>query len=76
MLGAGQSGARSSLRLLRLLRDEDLIREARARGGRPRRATTRLLAEHPALRQAVLDLLDADRADLPREGLTASVAAR
>jgi ATP-dependent DNA helicase RecG len=62
VLGETQSGSRSSLRLLRLLDHEDVIAEARAEA---QELTDRdlLLAEHPALRQAVLDVLDADRAD-------------
>ena len=61
MLGAEQSGARSSLRLLRLLDHEDVIREARAEAVDLVERDL-LLAEHPALRQAVLDVLDQDRA--------------
>jgi ATP-dependent DNA helicase RecG len=62
VLGASQSGRRSSLRLLRLLRDEDVISEAR-------KAALQLIAgdpglsEHPALAQAVRDLVDEERAD-------------
>ena len=37
VLGAAQSGRRSQLRLLSLLRDEELIVAARAEAGRPRR---------------------------------------
>jgi ATP-dependent DNA helicase RecG len=62
VLGADQSGARSSLRLLRLLDHEELILEARAEAVHLVERDL-LLAEHPALRQAVLDLLDADRAE-------------
>ena len=62
VLGASQSGARSSLRLLRLLRDEDLIAEARGE------ATDLVAADpqldgHPALRAAVRELVDTERAD-------------
>jgi ATP-dependent DNA helicase RecG len=62
VLGASQSGRRSSLRLLRLLRDEDVIAEARQVAlqliaGDPS------LSEHPALAQAVRDLVDEERAD-------------
>jgi ATP-dependent DNA helicase RecG len=62
VLGASQSGRRSSLRLLRLLRDEDVIAEARGVAlqliaGDPS------LSEHPALAQAVRDLVDEERAD-------------
>ncbi len=62
VLGAEQSGGRSSLRLLRLLDHEDVIREARAEAIELVQRDL-LLAEHPALRQAVLDVLDQDRAD-------------
>jgi ATP-dependent DNA helicase RecG len=62
VLGADQSGTRSSLRLLRLLDHEDVIREARAEAVELVERDV-LLADHPALRQAVLDLLDQDRAD-------------
>jgi ATP-dependent DNA helicase RecG len=62
VLGASQSGTRSSLKLLRLLRDEDLILEAREAAaalveGDPE------LARHGALAQAVSDLVDAERAE-------------
>ena len=62
VLGAEQSGNRSSLKLLKLLEHEDLIREAR---GEAVDLVERdpLLADHPALRQAVLDVLDTERAD-------------
>jgi len=62
VLGASQSGRRSSLRLLRLLEHEHLIGEARE-------AAARLVAEdprlerHPALAQAVSELVDDDRAE-------------
>ena len=62
VLGAAQSGRRSSLRLLSVLRDEDLIGEAR-------HAATELierdprLAEHPALARAVAALTESDQAD-------------
>jgi ATP-dependent DNA helicase RecG len=62
VLGADQSGARSSLRLLRLLDHEDVIREARTEAVDLVERDL-MLAEHPALRQAVLDVLDQDRAD-------------
>jgi ATP-dependent DNA helicase RecG len=62
VLGASQSGKRSSLRMLQLLRDEDVIREAREEAvalvaGDPE------LARHPALAQAVRDLVDEERAE-------------
>jgi len=60
VLGARQSGVRSSLRLLRVLRDEQVIEEAR------HEATALVaadpdLAGHPALAQALSDLLDPQR---------------
>jgi ATP-dependent DNA helicase RecG len=62
VLGSSQSGKRSSLRMLQLLRDEDVIREAREEAvaliaGDPE------LARHPALAQAVRDLVDEERAE-------------
>jgi len=62
VLGADQSGRRSSLRLLRLLSHEDVIAEARAEAA-ALVAQDLQLVEHPALRQAVVDLLDEDQAD-------------
>jgi ATP-dependent DNA helicase RecG len=62
VLGASQSGRRSSLRLLRVLRDEDLIVAARDDatelvGGDPK------LRAHPGLRDAVDRVLAEERAD-------------
>ena len=62
MLGATQSGRRSSLRLLSVLRDEDVIAAARDE------ATTLVegdpgLTTVPALARAVEAMLDEDRAD-------------
>jgi ATP-dependent DNA helicase RecG len=62
VLGAAQSGSRSSLRMLSLLRDEDLIAEARAE------ATTLLetergLADHPGLAAEVAALATDERAE-------------
>jgi ATP-dependent DNA helicase RecG len=62
VLGVSQSGRRSSLRLLQLLRDEDVISEARdvamqLVSGDPE------LSGHPALAQAVRDLVDEERAE-------------
>ena len=62
VLGADQSGRRSSLRLLRLLEHEDVIADARAEAAALVEQDL-LLAEQPALRQAVVDLLDAEQAD-------------
>jgi ATP-dependent DNA helicase RecG len=57
VLGAAQSGRRSSLRLLKVLRDEELIESARTE------AVTLVahdpdLAGHPALRRALEELLE------------------
>ncbi|WP_067966952.1 ATP-dependent DNA helicase RecG [Nocardiopsis trehalosi] len=62
VLGGAQSGRRSSLRLLTLLRDEDLIREAREEAvalidGDPE------LAAHPELAAALAELVDEERAE-------------
>ena len=62
VLGAVQSGRRSSLRLLQLLRDEEIIADARAE------ATALVdrdptLSAHDALVAAVRELVDTDRAD-------------
>ena len=61
MLGARQSGGRSQLRLLRLLRDEDLILQAREDafaivGADPK------LERHPVLRELVASALDEEQA--------------
>jgi len=61
VLGAAQSGRRSSLRLLSVIRDADVIAQARAES----RAVVDVdpgLNEHPALAAALADLLDDDRA--------------
>jgi ATP-dependent DNA helicase RecG len=62
VLGAAQAGRRSSLKLLSLLSDEDLIREAREEAaavvaGDPD------LARHPGLSVAIGDLLGPQRAE-------------
>ena len=62
VLGASQSGKRSSLRMLQLLRDEDVIREARE-AAVALVAADPALEQHPALRQGVAALVDAERAD-------------
>ncbi|HEX6501273.1 MAG TPA: ATP-dependent DNA helicase RecG [Micromonosporaceae bacterium] len=67
ILGAAQSGRRSHLRLLSLLRDADLIREARVE------ATALVhddpdLVEHPALRDWVGRLVDEERAEYLEKG--------
>lgn len=62
VLGAAQAGRASSLRLLTLQRDEDVIRDAREEatalvGADPD------LADHPGLATVLSSLLDEDRAD-------------
>jgi ATP-dependent DNA helicase RecG len=56
VLGAAQAGRQSSLRLLRLLADEDLIGRAREEASAVVGADPHL-AEHPALREAIEELL-------------------
>jgi len=56
VLGAAQAGRRSSLRLLRLLADEDLIRQARDEATAVVSADQDLAA-HPALHAAIDELL-------------------
>ena len=60
VLGARQSGVRSSLRLLRVLRDEGVIEDARQEATALVAADPDLSA-HPALAQALHDLLDPQR---------------
>ncbi|MCU1588863.1 MAG: ATP-dependent helicase RecG [Frankiales bacterium] len=62
VLGASQSGTRSSVKLLRLSRDEQLIREARDVAVELVEADPDL-TRHAALAQAVGDLVDAERAE-------------
>jgi len=62
VLGATQSGRRSSLRMLQLLRDGDLIVAARAAAVELVDADPEL-AGHPALRTAVAALVDQDQAE-------------
>jgi ATP-dependent DNA helicase RecG len=62
VLGSAQSGRRSSLRLLQLVRDEGLIRKARTEAVVIVEQDL-MLSAYPALRQAVLDLLDEEQAD-------------
>ncbi|MFI0368512.1 ATP-dependent DNA helicase RecG [Actinomadura sp. 1N219] len=62
VLGAAQAGRTSSLRLLTLQKDEDVIRDAREE------ATTLVekdpeLSDHPGLATVLATLLDEDRAD-------------
>ena len=56
VLGAAQAGRRSSLRLLQLLKDEDLIGQARIEATEVVSADPDL-ARHPALREAITELL-------------------
>ena len=56
VLGAAQAGRRSSLRLLQLLKDEDLIGQARTEATEVVSADP-ALAGHPALRDAIEELL-------------------
>src|SRR3984957_16617802 len=56
VLGAAQAGRRSSLRLLQLLTDEDLIGQARTEATAVVSADPDL-ARHPALREAITELL-------------------
>jgi ATP-dependent DNA helicase RecG len=58
VLGATQAGRQSSLRLLRLLTDEDLIGQARQEATKVVTADPDL-TDHPALRAAIDDLLGA-----------------
>jgi ATP-dependent DNA helicase RecG len=67
VLGASQSGRRSHLQLLSLLRDEKLIGEARAAAidlvaGDPE------LTRHPELRDAIAALVDEERAEYLEKG--------
>jgi ATP-dependent DNA helicase RecG len=62
VLGAAQSGQRRQLRLLSLLRDEDLITAARAEAG-DIVAADPTLAEHPLLAAQVAALVNDDQAE-------------
>ncbi len=62
VLGKSQSGFRSSLRVLSVLRDEDVIARARD-DAQDLVADDPELANHPALRDVVADLVAADQAD-------------
>jgi ATP-dependent DNA helicase RecG len=61
VLGAVQSGRRSGLRLLSLLRDEDLIGQARDAAQQLIRVDPQL-TERPELARLAADLLDEQRA--------------
>jgi ATP-dependent DNA helicase RecG len=62
VLGESQSGRRSSLRLLTLLRDEDIIRAARTEAT-ALVETDPELREHPALAEELAALVDEERAE-------------
>jgi ATP-dependent DNA helicase RecG len=62
VLGASQSGRRSSLRLLRVIKDEDVIEKAREDATEVVTADPEL-AGHPELRDLVDRLVSDDRAD-------------
>src|SRR5262249_19565938 len=67
VLGATQSGRRSHLRLLSLLRDADLIGDARVEAI-ALVAEDPQLAGHPALAAAVAQLVDEERAEYLEKG--------
>ncbi|MEV0456890.1 ATP-dependent DNA helicase RecG [Catellatospora methionotrophica] len=67
VLGAAQSGRRSHLRLLSLLRDRDLIGEARAEAESLLSADPDLSA-HPLLAAQITRLVDDDRAEYLHKG--------
>jgi ATP-dependent DNA helicase RecG len=62
VLGAAQSGRRSRLKLLSLLRDEDLILQARAEALTVIRADP-ALSSHPELEEFLWESFDSERAD-------------
>jgi ATP-dependent DNA helicase RecG len=62
VLGAVQSGRRSGLKLLSLLRDEDLIGQAREAARQLVEADPDL-TEHPGLARLAADLLDEERGE-------------
>jgi ATP-dependent DNA helicase RecG len=62
VLGAAQAGRRSSLKMLRLLSDEELIAFAREEASALVEADPHLTS-HPAVKQAIDDLLGEQRAD-------------
>ncbi|WP_042392361.1 ATP-dependent DNA helicase RecG [Streptacidiphilus carbonis] len=67
VLGAAQSGVKSSLRLLSVLEDEEVITEARAEAARLVTEDPDLTA-HPALAAALRALVDDDRAEYLEKG--------
>jgi len=67
VLGVSQSGVRSSLKVLSVLQDEEVIAEARAEAATLVEADPELAA-HPDLRATVAGLLDAERAGFLEKG--------
>ncbi|RSN52878.1 ATP-dependent DNA helicase RecG [Actinomadura sp. WAC 06369] len=67
VLGAAQAGRASSLRLLTLQRDEDVIRDAREEATALVAADPGL-ADHPGLAAELASLLDEERADFLEKG--------
>ncbi|MFC1406593.1 MULTISPECIES: ATP-dependent DNA helicase RecG [Streptacidiphilus] len=67
VLGAAQSGVKSSLRLLSVLEDEDVITEARDEAAHLV-ADDPDLTDHPALAAALRALVDDDRAEYLEKG--------
>jgi len=67
VLGATQSGRRSHLRLLSLLRDSELIRDARAEAVELLRGDPEL-ERHPGLAASVAALVDEERAEYLEKG--------
>jgi ATP-dependent DNA helicase RecG len=61
VLGASQSGRRSGLKMLSLLRDEDVIAEARRRAEQVVAADPQL-GDHPGLAAMVSEVVDSERA--------------
>ncbi|UOZ10777.1 ATP-dependent DNA helicase RecG [Amycolatopsis sp. WQ 127309] len=62
ILGAAQSGKRSTLKLLSLLRDEDVIAESRARAQEIVEKDP-AISKFPGLAQMVADVVDVERAE-------------
>ncbi|KRV50978.1 ATP-dependent DNA helicase RecG [Wenjunlia vitaminophila] len=67
VLGQAQSGSRSSLRMLTVIQDEDVIEAAREEATALVAADPEL-AGHPDLRGALASLLDAERAEFLEKG--------
>jgi ATP-dependent DNA helicase RecG len=67
VLGQAQSGVRSSLRVLSVLEDEDVITAARAEAVRLVAADPEL-TDHPELAGALRSLVDEDRAEYLEKG--------